>query len=219
MPLLPLPAVLMFDCDGLLVDTEHLWIHATANILADHHVHLPDQDVHSLVVGASMEALSARIAALIGTPSQAATIETELAHRHVDALMSFAPPAMPGALDFVSTAREVYRLAVVSNAPQCNVLAALTGAGFNLSLFDVIVTSDDVSVGKPDPESYLAACAAFSIKPGQAWALEDSPKGAQAARSAGMTVVGVPSDPRFVLDADVTLGSLGDPVLRSLLHL
>jgi HAD superfamily hydrolase (TIGR01509 family) len=74
--------------------------------------------------------------------------------------------------------------------------------------FDAIVSGDEASP-KPAPDIYLLACQRLGVDPGRAVALEDSPTGVTAAKGAGMTCIGVPSDPRYPLtEADIVVDSL-----------
>jgi HAD superfamily hydrolase (TIGR01509 family) len=76
--------------------------------------------------------------------------------------------------------------------------------------FDVIVSGEEARA-KPAPDLYLLACARLGVEPQTAVALEDSPTGVRAARAAGLTCIGVPSDPRHPLDeADHVVASLLD---------
>ena len=81
--------------------------------------------------------------------------------------------------------------------------------------FDVTVAGDEVARPKPEPDIYVAACAALGAEPARAVALEDSPTGAAAAKAAGMTVIGVPYLPDMEIPpADLVAGSLADRVVH-----
>jgi beta-phosphoglucomutase-like phosphatase (HAD superfamily) len=95
---------------------------------------------------------------------------------------------------------------------------ALARSGLD-GAFDAIVVGDEVARPKPAPDVYIAVAGALGADPAACVALEDSATGVAAARAAGMRVVGVPSVPGVVLDADVVAGSLEDPAVWSALGL
>ena len=77
--------------------------------------------------------------------------------------------------------------------------------------FDVTLGVEDVAAAKPAPDLYLRACELLGVDPARSVAIEDSPPGVAAARAAGMFVIGVPSVPETVLEADRSFESLADP--------
>jgi HAD superfamily hydrolase (TIGR01509 family) len=103
-------------------------------------------------------------------------------------------------------------LAVASNEPRTHLLAGLTRVGL-LKAFDVILGVEEVKAPKPAPDLYLRACELLAVAPTHSIALEDSPPGVAAARAAGLYVLGVPSVPGIVLEADLVVESLEDPLV------
>jgi HAD superfamily hydrolase (TIGR01509 family) len=117
---------------------------------------------------------------------------------------------LPGARELVEALVGRTPIAVASNSPETFVRAALEAAGL-AAAFTTVVTADQVAEAKPAPDTYLAACDRLGAGPARSVALEDSPTGVAAARAAGLYVVGVPSLPGVVLEADLVAESLAHP--------
>jgi sugar-phosphatase len=111
-------------------------------------------------------------------------------------------PALPGAVDLTTQIHQAGdRIALVTSAGRDHAVPALRRLGM-LDMFDAIVTAEDITVGKPDPEGYLQASAALQVDPAHCVAFEDSPAGLSAARAAGMYCVAVTTThPRTELGA------------------
>ena len=106
----------------------------------------------------------------------------------------------------IRAAAGVARLAIVSGAPREAIEAALEGAGLN-DAFRVIVSADDVVEGKPNPEGYLLALLQLEVAADDAVAVEDSPRGIQAAKAANLytTAVRGTADPGLLAAAPETV--------------
>jgi HAD superfamily hydrolase (TIGR01509 family) len=126
--------------------------------------------------------------------------------------------AMPGAVEIAQAAAGTRPIGIASNTPREIVIGYLDHIGLT-GTFDVVIGSDDVTHPKPAPDTYLAACAHLSLNPTHTIAFEDSAVGVQAARSAGLRVIGVPSSPGLELDAHHVIPSLDDPWLYHTLSL
>ena len=114
---------------------------------------------------------------------------------------------LPGALTLVRALRGRIPIAVASNTPRALIEPALDAAGLG-GAFGAIVGADDVENPKPAPDAYVTACTVLGSPPAETIALEDSPTGVAAARAAGLYVIGVPSLPGVVLEADEVHESL-----------
>ncbi len=204
----------VFDMDGLLLDSEPLWVHAEADLLAAHGFVHTAEDA-AATHGRSIEDSVRVYAARIGGGVTEASLEAEfLAFAH--ARYAAGPPLRPGARELVASLRGVVPIAVASSTAGELVRTALVGAGL-LDAFDVVESGHDLGAAKPAPDVYLAACAALGVAPADAVAFEDSPTGIRSARAAGLYIVGVPE--RDGLDlaaagADVVLPSLEAVVVR-----
>ncbi|GGK19805.1 haloacid dehalogenase [Pilimelia terevasa] len=195
----------VFDCDGLLVDTEPCWFAAERSIFAEYG-RVYGHAEQAQLIGTQYRAAAARMAAMLGRPQDAAPIADRLLARTAEAIRRDCQ-AMPGARELVGACAARGPVAVASNSPRALVDLSLAAAGFAAL---PVVTADDVPAPKPAPDVYLAACAALGVRPARAVAFEDSPTGARAARAAGLYVVAVPSLPDQPIDADLTLASLAD---------
>jgi HAD superfamily hydrolase (TIGR01509 family) len=185
----PLLGVL-FDMDGLLVDTEPLWFEVESTVMARLGGSWGPSDQAALVGGS----LNRSLDYLLGKATRPASRET-VAGWMVDGMVGLLTtrpvPVLPGARELVTevTAAGVpYGLVTSSERP---VMEAVLG---RLEVtFPVTVCGDDVSHSKPDPEPYLLAAAKLGADPRQCVALEDSPNGVGAAEAAGCVTVAVPS--------------------------
>ena len=115
---------------------------------------------------------------------------------------------LPGAREWLASLRAAgWKQAIASSAPRVNVEMMLRVAGLDGCL-DAIVSADDVTIGKPDPQVFLKAAAKVHVPPSQCIVVEDAAAGVEGARRAGMRSVGVTKNGR--LDADLFVRSLAD---------
>lgn len=186
----------IFDLDGTLVDSVRPDFLACGALFAEHGHRLPHELWAREVCGKpeGYPRLFARLRGLCGgdAPDDAllrgrleALWELHMTPDHVRLL-----PGVPGALERARAAG--LRLAVASSSDGRWVRRWLRHYGLGRH-FDAVVTGDDVTRRKPDPEAYLTAAAALAADPGRCVAVEDSLTGVAAARAAGMTVVAVPT--------------------------
>jgi len=186
-----LPAAVLFDMDGLLIDTEPLWFAVEMEILAELGGSWDHTD-HATLVGSSLPVSSKFIADRAGTGVTAAEIAEQLVGR-MHHRLSEAPALRPGVLDLIDEldAAGVPR-ALVSSSSRTIIDAALRGLAPVIT-FDTVVSGDEVTRNKPHPEPYLLAAQKLGVDPADCVALEDSPSGAASASAAGCVVVAVPS--------------------------
>ena len=202
----------IFDMDGLLLDTEDLWHEAETELFRRHGA-VFTMDDRMAVMGTSFEVTADYFADRLGLSRAegAGMVEEmiglmhELVQRQVD--------ARPGAVELVERLRATtdVALGLASNSKRFLVDDALATAGL-ADAFDTIVTSDDVANAKPAPDIYLLACERLGVPPSEALALEDSASGIAAAKAAGLTCIAVPQ----FAETDV---SAADEVVASLEHL
>jgi HAD superfamily hydrolase (TIGR01509 family) len=182
----------IFDMDGLLLDTETLWHEAEVELFARHGAQFTWNDKMA-VIGTSYDFTARYFAERLRRPPEEgdALVDemVELMHERVRRQVE----ARPGARELVDGLRrlEEVRLGLASNSPRFLVDDALAAAGLG-DAFETIVTSDDVEHAKPAPDIYLAACERLGVDPSQAVALEDSASGVAAAKAAGLTCIAVP---------------------------
>ncbi len=207
-------AAVIFDMDGLLVDSEPLWVASEADLLARHGSVMTEADrvaTHGRSIEESVAVYAARLGGL-----DRGELRTELLWLMERRYVAGAPPR-PGARELVTALRGRVPLAVASSTTGALVRLALDGVGL-LDAFDVVASGSDLGAAKPDPAVYLEACQLLGIEPRQAIAFEDSGVGVRAAVAAGIAVVGVPDRPGVDLTACGAfrvLGSLGDVIVEA----
>ena len=189
-PILPAGfRAVVFDMDGVLLDTEPCWHRAEAELLRRHDG--PADFDPFATTGWSMEATIHLYAGWLGVgPEAFPALETEL-YEIVHDEYARSMEHRPGARELVDRLRGVVPLAVASNTIHDLVVFALESTGL-LDAFETVVTADQVAAGKPAPDVYLEACRRLGVAPSEAIALEDSESGVIAAKAAGMTVVAIP---------------------------
>ena len=208
---------MVFDCDGLLLQTEDCWTLAEEELFARYGRTFAEDEKRALI-GGSSTAGSLVLERLLEQPGRADELDFEVLEL-VEARLLEEAVAFPGAEELVLETKARHPVAVASNTPGRLLHGALECAGM-ATLFEVVVAADDVVEPKPSPDVYLRACELLGAEPSRSIALEDSPTGVAAARAAGMFVIGIPSFPGIVLDeADLVAESLTDPRVHEALGL
>jgi len=186
------PDAVLFDNDGLLLDTESVWTRAEHDLFERRGAAFTPADKRELV-GTSAAIAGRVLERRLQEPGQAEELIEEL-NALVVAELEHGVEAMIGALDLLgSLRRRGTPIGLVSNSPLAFVQRSLELVGFE-NHFDVVLSAHEVASPKPAPDPYLEACRRLGVEPGPAVvALEDSPTGVAAARAAGLTVIGVPS--------------------------
>ncbi|MDO3396274.1 HAD family phosphatase [Nocardioides sp. SOB44] len=215
-----LPAALLWDMDGTLVDTEPYWIE-TEFALADRYGGTWSRAQALDLVGNDLLTSGRYIREHMGIDLTPERIVEELLDGVV-ARVEQAVPWVPGARELVLEARAAgIACALVTMSYERFVAPIL--AHLPPETFRVIVTGDKVELGKPHPEPYLTAAAALGVAPGDCVAIEDSNTGAKSAEAAGCTVLVVENHvpvlpgPRRVLRPTLeglSPGDLGALLLR-----
>ena len=187
-----LPDAVIFDNDGLLLDTESVWTRAEQDLFARRGAEFTPADKRELV-GTSAAVAGAVLERRLGEPGRAAELIEEL-NELVVAELEHGVEAMVGARELLHTLRQRGTpIGLVSNSPLIFVRRSLQIVGFE-DHFDVVLSAHEVAAPKPAPDPYLEACRRLGVDAGPSVvALEDSPTGVAAARAAGLTVIGVPS--------------------------
>jgi HAD superfamily hydrolase (TIGR01509 family) len=186
------PAAVVFDNDGLLLDTESVWTRAEEDLFELRGAGFTPADKRELV-GTSAEIAGGILERRLGEPGRAAELIEEL-NELVVAELEHGVEAMVGARELLQRLRERGTpIGLVSNSPLRFVQRSIEIVGFE-HLFDVVLSAHEVAAPKPAPDPYLEACRRLGVEPSPTViALEDSPTGVAAARAAGLTVIGVPS--------------------------
>ena len=196
---MPAPAAVVFDNDGLTLDTEIVWTRAEETLFALRGQAFTHE--HKLeLVGSAGPVAATKLAQMLAAPEQDGPQLLLELHALVLEELEHGCQPMPGAVALIDGLRsDGVPIALCSNAPRRFVDLALTSSGL-ADRFGVTIAGDEVTEQKPHPEPYRAACAALGVEPGRCVALEDSPTGCRSARAAGLYVHGVPS----VLGVDLT---------------
>ena len=198
----------IFDLDGLLLDTEPLYLEATTEVLARYGRTL-ERDVLRRYIGIPSVETMQRLADHYGVAVPGAALNEER-HAILDRLLPTAGPR-PGARELTDALQAAGVPIGVGTSSTLDTLALkLEPHREWFAGFDCIVTSDDVPRGKPHPDIFIRAAELLGQPPASCLVFEDARSGIEAARAAGMAVVMVPTegvDTRG-LDVDELLGSL-----------
>lgn len=179
---------LIFDFDGLLVDTETVLIDAWVQIHAEDSITVDGNVLHHIV--GHTDVVHDYWSAYAPEIDRASLEER---YRLAARALTLAAPPLPGALDLLHAARAAgLRIGLASNSTHAHVEGHLAHRGM-LQLFDFIACRDDVTIGKPEPDVYLAALRGVGVNAADAIAFEDSVPGHIAAHRAGLKVVVVPN--------------------------
>ena len=212
---------LIFDFDGLIVDTESPALQSWQEIFREYGYELSlDRWALNVGRGESLDVVG-DLQQLVGRTLDAEALTARRRARHIQ--MIEAQPILPGVVERIAEAHAMgLRLAVASSSPRQWVAGHLERCGL-IQHFDAIrtPTDPDVGVGKPDPAVYLAALRSLEVEAGEAIALEDSPRGVEAAIQAGIFTVAIPNDVTRRMGpngADLTLESLADMTLQELVQ-
>ncbi|SFK00721.1 HAD family phosphatase [Cellulomonas sp. KH9] len=192
MPRPALPAAVLWDMDGTLIDTEPYWMAAEIELVEAHGGVWTREDAVAMI-GSSMDVSAGLL--------QAAGVELEVAEI-ADALNTAVRAAVAAGIPWQPGAHEVLRALHAAGVPQALVTSSfdVLAAPFAdaVGLFDVVVSGDTVARPKPHPEPYLAAARALGVDVAACVAFEDSRSGLASAVASGARVVAV--DSHVVLD-------------------
>ena len=210
--------LLVFDFDGLILDTEAPVYDAWQAIYGEHGVELAFDKWAECIGTADAFDPCADLQTALGRTLDVAGLEAR--HRALTDALIAAQTVLPGVREYVDeAARMGLALGVASSSSRRWVEGHLTRLGLR-DHFQAIRCADDVPRVKPDPALYRAVVDALGVRPEESLALEDSPNGVLAAKRAGLTCVAVPNVLTARLDlsaADLSLASLADLSLPELL--
>lgn len=199
------PKAVLWDFDGTLVDTEPIWAETETEMLAAHGVVWDEAKMRSLI-GQNAIITTRQMAEAIGRPDLHREVHDELHQRLVERLRRDGLPFLPGALELLEAATADGVPAAVVTASNGVIMEAAIELLPDAVQF--VVSADDVTNSKPDPEPYLLAMERLGVSPLEALALEDSVPGTLSALAAGAFVYAVPAlaqlepHPRMVVSED-----------------
>jgi HAD superfamily hydrolase (TIGR01509 family) len=205
-------AAVVFDLDGVLIQTEELWDEVREGLARERGgAYGPVQQ--RAMMGMSSPEWSRYMHEVVGLAAPPEAISAEVVHRLADRYRA-GLPLIPGAVEAVRrlAGRRPLGLASSSNRELIDLVLELAGIA---SLFAVTVSSEEVARGKPSPDVYLEAARQLGVAPAGCVAIEDSHSGIRSAKAAGMRVVAVPNpafppDDEALAAADVVLGSIAE---------
>lgn len=206
---MPLPDAVLFDNDGLVLDTEAVWSRGEQELFAVRGREFTIEHKRSLV-GSPATIAGEKLARFLDEPGREMELIAELDEIVLRELDGGVDP-MVGSLELIEVLREAgIPVGLVSNSPRRFIERshemAVTGMPF-----DVVISAHEVPEPKPAPDPYLEACRQLGIEPSRrVVALEDSPSGVAAGVAAGLFVIGVPSVPGI----DLTAADLVVPTLE-----
>ena len=213
---------LLFDFDGLILDTETPEFGVWQAIYREYGQHLTAETWGQIVggLGASQFDPAEHLVGLVGDGLAVEGLRAR--HKTESEALVLEQPILPGVEEILNEARQLsLRLAIASSSPHSWVDAHLTRLGL-FERFEAVICADDVPPGrtKPNPDLFLKAAEVLEANTREALAFEDSPNGVRAARAAGIFVVLVPNPMTALLEhdgADLALGSLAELSLEELL--
>lgn len=212
---------LIFDFDGLILDTESPSLQCWREIYASYGLTFP-VDRWLASVGRAVRLFDAyeHLVATIGPPLTLETLRARRLEREVE--LVHAQPLCPGIEACIKAARRLsLKMAVASSSSHDWVEGHLRRHGIR-SYFDALICKEDTLRHKPDPAPYLAALQALNVSAAEAIALEDSPNGITAAQAAGLFTVAIPNAITRQLDlspANLIIQNLAEHPLSALLKL
>ena len=199
----------VFDLDGVLVDSEHVW-DEVREALARERGGRWHEGAQADMMGMSSTEWSRYMHDAIGLAESPEEINAEVVRRMLDRYSSELP-LVPGAVEAAERLGAGFRLAVASSSNRPLIDAVLSASGLD-ERFEVTVSSEEVARGKPAPDVYLEAARRLGIPPARCAAVEDSGNGIRAAHAAGMRVLAIPNR-RYPPPSDAL--ALADVVLDS----
>jgi HAD superfamily hydrolase (TIGR01509 family) len=203
----------VFDLDGVLVDSEPVWEQVRRQVVAENGGHWA-ADAQRRLMGMSTGEWARYLSEDLGVglpPQTVATMVIErMAARYNDQL-----PLMPGAVEAVRSLAARWPLGLASSSPPSLIETVLDAASLRSS-FATTLSTEQVAHGKPAPDIYLAVAGQLGHQPERCAAVEDSSNGLRSAAAAGLHVIAIPH-PRYPPDADAL--ELASVVLTSLTEL
>lgn len=187
------PAAVVFDLDGVLLDSEQAWDDARKGLVADHGLPWREEATRAMM-GMSSREWPVYVRDALAVPLTPAEINDEVVGR-VLARYRDDLPLLPGAAETVARIAAVWPIALASSSNRVVIDEVLASMGVR-ERFTAVVSSEEVARGKPAPDVYLEAARQLGVDPSACVAVEDSENGVKAAVAAGMRVIAYPN-PHF----------------------
>ena len=200
----------VFDLDGIIVDSEHVWDDVRQELAAERGGRWHDRASRDMM-GMSSPEWSRYMHDVIGLSESPEEINAEVVRR-MEAGYRERLPLIPGAVEAVERLAARWPLGLASSSNRELIDLALESSGLG-RLFAATVSSEEVARGKPAPDVYLEAARRLGVQPGRCAAIEDSENGILSAKAAGMRVLAIPNPqfppaPEALAEADAVLASI-----------
>lgn len=208
-----------FDLDGLMVDTEPIFVEVARRLLGKRGHELQPRMLQAMMGTPARQAFQV-FREQYGLQETVEVLTAESWHEFFDILGEQPAPLMPGVLDLLDLLERRGVPRAIATSSSAAYVERVLAPHRLLSRFAFVLTADDVRLGKPFPEVYERAAARFGHGPAEMLVLEDSVNGMKAAKAAGARCIVVPHDlvPRDQLAAaDAVLPSLESPRLKHIL--
>lgn len=205
------PGAVIFDMDGLMIDSEGNQSVSYEKVLREHGVE-PQYDAHGVIQVVGMRAVD-NWKRLKDKHDLAASVEELMARKKeiYHALLREGVQIQPGLIELLADLKtKDIKRAIASSSTRGSIDLVIGHLGLH-DYFDAIVSGEDVIHGKPAPDIYLKATRLIDVSPGDCVALEDAGEGVAAAKAAGMKVIAVPNlytEKQDFSEADLVIGSL-----------
>jgi HAD superfamily hydrolase (TIGR01509 family) len=202
----------VFDLDGVIVDSEHVWDEARQQLAEERGGRWHEQASRDMM-GMSSPEWSRYMHDVIGLRESPEEINAEVVRR-LQAVYRKGVPLIPGAVEAVKRLAARWPLGLASSSNREVIDFVLEASGLARS-FAATVSSEEVSRGKPAPDVYLAAARRLGVEPARCAAVEDSENGISSAKAAGMRTIAIPN-PRYppaedaLAQADLVLDSVDE---------
>jgi HAD superfamily hydrolase (TIGR01509 family) len=182
---------LIFDMDGLMIDSERLYFQSERDIAGSFGKEIKEEILWRMMGRNPLEGLEILVSELKLpiSPQEAVSLRNELMREKMKSDLR----AMPGLFQIIDAFYGELKLAVSTGAQKEFLEMAVNELGIR-EKFDVLQASDDIQRGKPDPEIFLKTCEKLGLEPGDCIILEDSENGVRAGWRAGCYVIAVPSE-------------------------
>lgn len=203
-------AAVVFDMDGVLVDSEHLWDQARRGLVAETGGVWPE-GAETAMLGMSSKEWPVYVAEELRVPLSPAEINADVVRRMREGYARELP-LLPGSVAAVERLAAAFPLGLASSSNREIIDLVLAESGLHAH-FTATVSSEEVDRGKPAPDVYAACVARLEVAPAACVAVEDSGNGIRSAAAAGLAVVALPN-PQYPPDADAL--ALAGAVIASL---
>jgi HAD superfamily hydrolase (TIGR01509 family) len=188
----------VFDLDGVLIDSEPVWERVRRGLVAERGGHWAP-DAQRRLMGMSTQEWARYLSEDLGVGLPPDQVAAEVIDRMTDSYRERIP-FLPGAVEAVDRLAARWPLGLASSAPAVLIETVLKTAGLR-DRFSVTMSTEQVPHGKPAPDVYLAVTARLGVPPSGCAAIEDSSNGLRSAAAAGLRVIAIPR-PQYPPDPD-----------------